>query len=255
MRSAASAPRPSDAAIDCGARISAHRHQPTRQRSTRARGLVGVRGSTRRGFRSLPALMNSTASVSISQGIRRSPREARPWDRRGMTSSPGVTPMAHCSRKVMRNMTVKRPPANTPLLSASRTRASLSRQDGRQASGHVHVIVAPGTRSLDQRRRSRGAGDGHRGGQTEVTEDATNQHGVFNQYDQLQTVAAAGTREHVKPETPAHQRRPEPIGARVGRRTPRRRHSWGVARHASAGGSGLDSCTRDRHADRAPSTP
>jgi hypothetical protein len=55
MRAANSAPQPSDAAIDCGARISAHRHQVTRQRSTRARGLVEARGSTRKESRSLPA--------------------------------------------------------------------------------------------------------------------------------------------------------------------------------------------------------
>ena len=108
MRSAFSVPRPSDAAIDRGVRISAHHHRPVRQRSTRETGSVGVRGSTRTEWRSRPASRSSTARAPISRRIPCSPRPARTWLQRGTTSSPAAIPMAPSSRAAMRHVEVGR---------------------------------------------------------------------------------------------------------------------------------------------------
>ena len=102
MRSASSVPRPSDAVIDCGVRISAHHHRRMRQRSTRATGSVTVHGSTRTESRSRQASKSSTARTPTSRGTRRSPRQARTSRRRGTTSSPAATPMARSPRVAMR---------------------------------------------------------------------------------------------------------------------------------------------------------
>ena len=72
------------------------------QRYTREIGSAAGRGSTREESRSLPALRISTADAPTSRRRLHSQRQVRRSRRRGMTSSPAVTPMARCLRGVTR---------------------------------------------------------------------------------------------------------------------------------------------------------
>ena len=96
--------RQSDAAIDCGARISVHHRRRIHQASTREIESVVVRGSTRKAFRSRPTSRSFIARASISREIQHSPRRAPRSHQPGTTSSPAATPMAPSSRTAMRRV-------------------------------------------------------------------------------------------------------------------------------------------------------
>ena len=104
MRSASSVPRPSDAAIDCGVRISAHHQRPVRRRPRarpdRSRPVDQRARSADRGERrGTPQRGRQSHGGDRAHRGRRARRAQR-----GTTSSPAATPMALSSRMAMRHV-------------------------------------------------------------------------------------------------------------------------------------------------------